>query len=51
MNFLFSAPNELDRIKKIFPQAELKFVNTGHLVQVEAPNEFINIVLDFINDK
>lgn len=45
----FSAPNELTRIREIFPQANLEFLDTGHLVQVEAPNEFVKLATDFIN--
>lgn len=50
--FLFlirRAPDEITRIREIFPQAELKFLDTGHLVQVEAPNEFVKLAVDFIN--
>lgn len=44
-------PNELEKIQAIFPQANLQFLDTGHLVQVEAPNEFIDLTVDFINAK
>lgn len=46
---LFSAPDELTRIREIFPQADLKFLDTGHLVQVEAPNDFVKLATEFIN--
>lgn len=45
----FRAPDELTRIRKIFPQADLTFLDTGHLVQVEAPNEFVKLAAEFIN--
>lgn len=49
-NFCFlRASGELERIREIFPQADLKFLDTGHLVQVEAPNEFVKVATDFIN--
>lgn len=44
-----SGPDELKRIQKIFPQASLEFLDTGHLVQLEAPADFIQLVLKFIN--
>lgn len=37
------------RIRELFPQADLKFLDTGHLVQVEAPNEFVKLATEFIN--
>lgn len=39
----------MTRIRKIFPQADLTFLDTGHLVQVEAPNEFVKLAAEFIN--
>lgn len=39
----------MENIRKLFPQAELEFLNTGHLVQLEAPNEFVQLVVKFIN--
>lgn len=48
---MYRGPKELEKIQAVFPQADLKFLDTGHLVQVEAPNEFIDMTVDFINAK
>jgi len=35
-------------IKKIFPKAEIKMLDTGHWVQAEKPQEFSQVVLQFL---
>jgi pimeloyl-ACP methyl ester carboxylesterase len=35
-------------IKKIFPQSEIKLLDTGHWVQAEKPQEFSQMVLQFL---
>ncbi|KAG4066606.1 hypothetical protein HA402_007242 [Bradysia odoriphaga] len=40
---------DLDGIKTIFPNSDLKFIDSGHLVHVERPYEFLDLVLKFIN--
>lgn len=49
IDFPHRSSGELSRIRTIFPQADLQFLDTGHLVQVEAPNEFVKLTTDFIN--
>jgi pimeloyl-ACP methyl ester carboxylesterase len=38
-----------DAIKKIFPNATLVTMETGHWVQAEKPEEFVQVVLSFLN--
>ncbi|CAD7087012.1 unnamed protein product [Hermetia illucens] len=47
----FVSENHLPAIKALFPNAQLVWLDTGHLVQLEKPAEFISLVLDFINTK
>ncbi len=35
-------------IKKIFPKAQITFLDTGHWVQAEKPQEFSQLVLQFL---
>ncbi|XP_059622851.1 protein ABHD11 [Phlebotomus argentipes] len=43
-------PKDLPRIQQSFPQARLEFVaNAGHLVHVQKPNEFLDLVTNFLN--
>jgi esterase len=42
-------PGDEDAIKKIFPQAEFKTLDTGHWVQAEKPKEFAETVLKFLH--
>ena len=42
---------DMERIKEIFPQAELKTLDTGHWVQAEKPQEFVQIVEEWLNKK
>lgn len=37
------------RIKEIFPQAELETMETGHWVQAEKPQEFVDIVMRWLD--
>lgn len=36
-------------IRKLFPRAEIRSLDTGHLVHSEKPKEFVDEVLRFIN--
>jgi pimeloyl-ACP methyl ester carboxylesterase len=40
---------DVPAIKRLFPRAEFVWLNTGHWIHVEAPEEFFGIVLDFLN--
>ncbi|XP_055705842.1 protein ABHD11-like isoform X2 [Phlebotomus papatasi] len=43
-------PKDLPRIQESFPQARLEFVaNAGHLVHVQKPMEFLDLVVNFLN--
>lgn len=43
-------PKDLPRIQESFPQARLEFVaNAGHLVHVQKPMEFLDLVVKFLN--
>ncbi|GAB0098925.1 alpha/beta hydrolase domain-containing protein 11 [Sergentomyia squamirostris] len=43
-------PADLPKMREIFPQVELEFVaNAGHLVHVQKPNEFLDLVTNFLN--
>ena len=44
----YYAPGDEDRIKAIFPNAEVVTMNTGHWVQAEKPEEFARIVLSYL---
>lgn len=35
---------DLERIKEVFPKAELQTLDTGHWVQAEKPQEFVDVV-------
>lgn len=36
-------------IQKIFPNSRLEMLNAGHLVHVDASQDFLKLVLDFVN--
>jgi esterase len=40
--------SDMARIKQIFPKAELKSLDTGHWVQAEKPQEFVQTVEDWL---
>ena len=40
--------NDFESIKKIFPNSEIKTMNTGHWVHAENPNEFLQILSSFL---
>jgi esterase len=42
---------DMTRIKEVFPLAELKTLDTGHWVQAEKPQEFVNTVEEWLNSK
>ena len=42
-------PGDEDRIRAIFPKAELVTLDTGHWVQAEKPEEFARVVLSFLS--
>jgi pimeloyl-ACP methyl ester carboxylesterase len=45
----FKAGDEV-LVKKLFPAAQIVSVNTSHWVQAEKPEEFVQIVLNFLKD-
>jgi pimeloyl-ACP methyl ester carboxylesterase len=40
--------NDLNRIKEVFPQATLETMETGHWVQAENPQEFVDLVMKWV---
>ena len=40
---------DLDRIKEVFPQASLETMETGHWVQAEKPQEFVDLVMNWLS--
>jgi len=42
--------SDRDTILKIFPAAEIKTLDTGHWVQAEAPQQFVDTVTDWLKD-
>jgi pimeloyl-ACP methyl ester carboxylesterase len=47
----YFADGDQTLIKKIFPEAKFTTLNTGHWVQAEKPQEFAQVVLQFLNGK
>lgn len=48
----FIKKSDLPKIQKLFPSAELKFIEgAGHWLHSEKPAEFMGITLDFLNRK
>jgi esterase len=41
---------DMIRIKQIFPQATLETLDTGHWVQAEKPKEFVDLVLNWLDN-
>ena len=41
--------SDWDRITQIFPMAKLETMDTGHWVQAEKPQEFVDIVTRWLN--
>jgi pimeloyl-ACP methyl ester carboxylesterase len=39
-----------NRIEEVFPQAQLETLDTGHWVQAEKPQEFVDVVTRWLND-
>lgn len=49
--FLFHfSPTDLPFIQKIYPNSRLEFIDAGHLLHMEKPAEFLQLVLDFVNE-
>ncbi len=40
---------DLERIKEVFPQASLETMETGHWVQAEKPQEFVDLVMNWLS--
>jgi pimeloyl-ACP methyl ester carboxylesterase len=40
--------SDLNRIKEVFPQATLETMETGHWVQAENPQEFVDLVMKWV---
>ena len=51
LNFYLNCyrPDDKPKIQKLFPNAELVFLDAGHWVHAEKPEEFMQTVLNFIN--
>jgi len=43
--------SDWNRIKQIFPQAKLETLETGHWVQAEKPQEFVEVVMNWIGEQ
>jgi pimeloyl-ACP methyl ester carboxylesterase len=41
--------SDMNRIKEVFPQASLETMETGHWVQAERPQEFVEIVMKWLS--
>lgn len=41
--------SDLDKIKEVFPQASLETMETGHWVQAENPQEFVDLVMKWLS--
>lgn len=46
--FFIHSPDTWPEVLSIFPNAELLWLNTGHLVHFEEPAEFIRLVNAFL---
>jgi pimeloyl-ACP methyl ester carboxylesterase len=46
----YLSANDLPSIRRLFPQAQLKTLDTGHWVHAEAPDKFFRIVMDFLEE-
>ncbi|ALC48398.1 CG2059 [Drosophila busckii] len=46
----YMTPDEWPQVKQFFPNATLHWLYTGHLVHVEAPEEFLGLVTNFLNE-
>ncbi|XP_023175930.1 protein ABHD11 [Drosophila hydei] len=46
----YMQPESWPEVQKIFPNASIHWLDTGHLVHLEKPQEFIRIVTDFLNN-
>ncbi|CAO1352826.1 unnamed protein product [Diamesa hyperborea] len=42
-------PEDKPKIDKLFPNSELVYLNAGHWVHAEQPEEFLKLVLNFVN--
>ncbi|XP_030382000.1 protein ABHD11 [Scaptodrosophila lebanonensis] len=47
----FMSPDHWPQVLKYFPNAEIHWLDAGHLVHFEQPQKFIQIVADFLNKK
>lgn len=46
----YVADEDMTRIKEIFPKAELETLDTGHWVQAEKPQEFVDLVMRWLGE-
>jgi esterase len=46
----YVADEDMNRIKDIFPKAELRTLDTGHWVQAEKPQEFVDVVREWLTN-
>lgn len=49
INFLIHSKADIPVIQKIFPNAQFKYLEAGHWVHAEKPEEFTNLVVEFLN--
>jgi len=42
-------PSDKPKIDQLFPNSELVYLDAGHWVHAEKPEEFLNLVLNFLN--
>lgn len=42
-------PSDKPKIDQIFPKSELVYLDAGHWIHAEKPEEFMNLVLNFVN--
>lgn len=47
--YFFFSLQQVDEIKKIFPNMQLDWIHCGHLVHLEKPHEFLASVTKFLN--
>ncbi|XP_037957023.1 protein ABHD11-like [Teleopsis dalmanni] len=50
-NSSFMDPDSWPDIQKIFPNSKLHWLDTGHMIHIEQPVKFVNIVAEFLNQK
>lgn len=49
ISFSFCRPSDKPKIQKMFTNSELVYLDAGHWVHAEKPEEFMKLVLNFLN--